>query len=385
MVLSEPQFYPAIYVLVSKLLDEFGKLVYDRLYTLAVSPSSSRLYGQNQHNFVPQSAADHDQSNNNGPSSNHHHHPNSTESVDSDSVTAPIDDEKGIAAEDGWTDSLPLNFRSSHCSNLCSAKCSNWFSKISAIRELVPRVLIEIALFRCLRFLYPLWRWMEYSKLLMLRLRGISDPLIAGYVRLFAAEQMFVAFGTASFRFQLRSNVVVDSVETLYVAAVHDVLFVFGAMFRSKFASIDCVFYAQMESVDYLNLYHPLFEALFAILNHGDVFAAAHELGLYLRRHIEPELLALIDLDSFLNVEAKRKADPFVLRLDRAANIYNKHRSDSGLSAIGSDGRRRRTRKSEPHSIAAFVDMLAEGTDGEEEQLRDDGGGAAIPKETVSK
>ena len=280
-----------------------------------------------------------------------------------------MDDEKGGAVDSA--DALPLNFRSSHCSNLCASKCSNWFYKIAAIRELAPRILIEIALFRSLRFLYPLPRWMEYTKLLLRRLRGISDPLIAGYVRMFAAEQIFVAFGTASFRFEAPSSSskgnavdIVDSVEAVYLKLLHDVLFVFGAMYRTKFASIDCVFYAQMESADYLNLFRPLFEALFGILNHGDVFATAHDLELFLRRHIEPELLALIDLDSFLKIETKRPPDPYVLRLDRAANIYNKHRSDSGP--------RRRNRKSEPATIAAFVGMLEEeGADREDAQSQE--------------
>lgn len=374
LVLTEPQFYPAIYVLVSKLLDEFGQLVYDRLFALAVSPSSSHLYGQNQHNFVPQSTETETENGQPIDTNNHHsHHPKSRESVDSES--ALIDDEKDIF-DDDQSEALPLNFRDSHCSNLCQTKCGNWFFKIAAIRELVPRILIEIALFRSLRFLYPLSRWMEYIKLLMLRLRGISNPLIAAYVRLFAAEQIFISFGTASFQFESvdskdsnpSNRRTVDLVETVHVQALHDVLFVFGSMYRTKFAFVDCVFYAQMESADYLNLFHPVLETLFGILEHQKVFGSAHELKLYLHRHIEPELLSLIDLDSFLNIETKSSSDSYRLRLDEAANIYNKHRSNSGLNGVD---RRRRNRKSEPATIAAFVELLEEERDGDDGQIKE--------------
>jgi len=80
---------------------------------------------------------------------------------------------------------LPYNFSYTHCSNLCKIKTQNWFLKISAVRELVPRLLIEISLLRSLRFIYSLKDIANYLQLLVQRLRGISDPLISAYINIF--------------------------------------------------------------------------------------------------------------------------------------------------------------------------------------------------------
>lgn len=60
--------------------------------------------------------------------------------------------------------------------------CENWFYKIASIRELLPRLYMEIAILRSYSFLTQ----SEFSQAL-LRLtqiiRGIGDPLVATYVR----------------------------------------------------------------------------------------------------------------------------------------------------------------------------------------------------------
>lgn len=60
--------------------------------------------------------------------------------------------------------------------------CQNWFYKIASIRELLPRLYVEIAIMKSYSFLTQT----EFNQAL-LRLtkviRGIGDPLVAAYAR----------------------------------------------------------------------------------------------------------------------------------------------------------------------------------------------------------
>lgn len=58
----------------------------------------------------------------------------------------------------------------------------NWFYKISSIRELLPRIYVEIALIRSYEFLSK--GFLEDAlQRLTLMIRGIADPLVATYLR----------------------------------------------------------------------------------------------------------------------------------------------------------------------------------------------------------
>lgn len=62
--------------------------------------------------------------------------------------------------------------------------CLNWFYKIASIRELLPRLYLEIALLKSVSFLTQ----SEYSQTLIRlsqMIRGIGDPLVAAYARCF--------------------------------------------------------------------------------------------------------------------------------------------------------------------------------------------------------
>lgn len=382
-VLQEPQFYPAIYVLVSKLLDKFGNLVYDRLYNLNISTDGAQHHesAQYQHNFVPQSNSDEDGQQQQ--QYNKRKRGSSSEASDDNDKgwttmfskknkekvsDASSDGDRNVYGNDNnndyddekhqqfiqmqksqkggnnMEDALPINFRASHCSNLCQTKCGNWFFKISAIRELVPRILIEISLYRTLRFLYPIPELLEYTKLLVQRLRGISNPLIAAYVRIFALEQIFGTFGTNSFIYDdengKKSNnnnesngngkkkdnkFDFDMIEDIYLMVLNDILFIFKSMYDSNFKDINCVFYGQMASEDYLNLFNPIFDLIFDILKYNKVIKNVNDMKLYLDNKINPDLLKLIDLNSFLGI---KDSDPYILNLDNTNNIYNQNNDD---------------------------------------------------------
>ncbi|XP_042006447.1 VPS35 endosomal protein sorting factor-like isoform X2 [Salvia splendens] len=64
--------------------------------------------------------------------------------------------------------------------------CNNWFSKVGSIRELLPRIYLELALLPCWRFLH------DHPETILKRLvemtRGIADPLASAYCRLYLAQ-----------------------------------------------------------------------------------------------------------------------------------------------------------------------------------------------------
>lgn len=116
-----PQFYPSMFVMLSEILDSFGDLVFQRIFSKAneVLPKDSKLKISFNSNDVPQDAKE---------------------------------------------------------------TCRNWFYKTACIREVLPRLYIEIALLRCYRFLND----SDFPKLLgrlASLIRGIADPLVALYAR----------------------------------------------------------------------------------------------------------------------------------------------------------------------------------------------------------
>ncbi|KAF6031522.1 C16orf62 [Bugula neritina] len=121
---SVMQFYPSKFVLVTEILDTFGKLVYNRIF----EKSTYKPAG-------------------------------STKSVQ-----------------------LPADFTPDQVPESAKETCRNWFFKISSVRELIPRFYVEAAILKCYSFFKPSEMSDALSRLAVM-VRGIGNPLIAAYSR----------------------------------------------------------------------------------------------------------------------------------------------------------------------------------------------------------
>lgn len=135
-------FYPSKFVLITDILDIFGKLVYERLKVKAeyYKPGSK----------VPTS--------------------------------------------------LPDNFTPDMVPENAKETCRNWFYKIASIRELVPRLYVEMAIIKSYSFLTT----SEFNTALLRitqMIRGIGNPLIAVYARCYLCRVGLALNKTSDFEF----------------------------------------------------------------------------------------------------------------------------------------------------------------------------------------
>ncbi|CRK98610.1 CLUMA_CG011946, isoform A [Clunio marinus] len=114
---SVMQFYPSKFVLITDILDIFGKLVYDRLKSKSENEKS-----------------------------------------------------------------LPENFSPDMIPESAKETCLNWFYKIASIRELLPRLYVEMCLIRCYKFINPKEIDQSLQRISKM-IRGVGDPLVAAYAR----------------------------------------------------------------------------------------------------------------------------------------------------------------------------------------------------------
>eukprot|EP01038_Epipyxis_sp_PR26KG_P006507 gene6507-8945_t len=133
-----PQFYPAMFVMVTNVLDRFGEMVYNRLK----SKAEEALNDEATSNTIS---------------------------------SANRGTKKLKLPEDFACNDVPISARET---------CRNWFYKTACIRELLPRFYIEVALFKCFRFLTE--SSTDFGPILSRLasiIRGIGDPLVAQYAR----------------------------------------------------------------------------------------------------------------------------------------------------------------------------------------------------------
>ncbi|XP_070033355.1 uncharacterized protein [Nicotiana tomentosiformis] len=94
--------------------------------------------------------------------------------------------QKAEYTEDGTLVHLPDNFRATEICAEAKETCYNWFFKVGSIRELLPRIYLELAIFHCWRFL--LQKPADNLPRLVMMARGIADPLVSFYCRLYLAH-----------------------------------------------------------------------------------------------------------------------------------------------------------------------------------------------------
>ncbi|KAK8706019.1 hypothetical protein V6N13_049601 [Hibiscus sabdariffa] len=83
--------------------------------------------------------------------------------------------------------SLRENFGASDVPTDAKETCYNWFCKVGTIRELLPRIYLELAIFPCWRFLIE--QPAESLQRLVMMTRGLADPLASAYCRLYIAHR----------------------------------------------------------------------------------------------------------------------------------------------------------------------------------------------------
>ncbi|XP_006365949.1 UPF0505 protein C16orf62 homolog isoform X2 [Solanum tuberosum] len=94
--------------------------------------------------------------------------------------------QKAEYTEDGTLVHLPGNFQATEICAEAKETCYNWFCKVGSIRELLPRIYLELAICHCWRFLSE--QPANNLPRLVMMARGIADPLASFYCRLYLAH-----------------------------------------------------------------------------------------------------------------------------------------------------------------------------------------------------
>ncbi|XP_052836672.1 VPS35 endosomal protein sorting factor-like isoform X2 [Drosophila gunungcola] len=179
------QFYPSQYVLITDILDVFGKLVYERLRAKA--------------------------------------------SGDPAASATTLEREREAARD----------------------TCQNWFYKIASIRELLPRLYLELSIFKCYEFLSSSRE--EYERILQRlthQLRGIADPLVSSYARCYL----------------VRMGVTLTPSKTYIRENFSDLFVIYPQIFR--FVARFNLHPEIVTASSYLQLYAPAFDYMFLCLVH---------------------------------------------------------------------------------------------------------------------
>jgi len=124
------KFYPSKWTICTEILDTFGKLVYERIWERAA-----------EHNPAT-----------------------------------------------GTTTYLPDNFSPKDVPEVARETCRNWFFKIASIRELLPRIYVEMAIIKCYAYLSQ-DSYRDVINRLCMMIRGVGDPLVAMYLRTYLARK----------------------------------------------------------------------------------------------------------------------------------------------------------------------------------------------------
>lgn len=193
-----PQFYPSMYVLLTTVLDTFGDLVFHRIR------------------------------------------------------------DRGIETTENIFKALPADFKPSDVCSSAKETCRNWFFKTACIRELMPRLYIDMALIKSYRFLEEC----DYPKIfsrLSRAIRGIGDPLAATYARAFLATKIN-SVACCYYEDDTLYRRPSDPLRKTLLEAFDDFMFTFKSYKAENFAKITHVASNKVDADKYVDLYSPALE-----------------------------------------------------------------------------------------------------------------------------
>jgi hypothetical protein len=125
-----PMYYPTIFVMVTNALEDFGRKVYGRLFKKCQDTIDKECAEANKASY-----------------------------------------------------DFPTQFSVSEVPQAAQEICRNWFYKASCIRDLVPRLYVEITLASCYSFLMDRSKYLNELDRLALQLRGLGEPIVCTYAR----------------------------------------------------------------------------------------------------------------------------------------------------------------------------------------------------------
>jgi hypothetical protein len=191
-----PMYYPSMFVRVADVLDTFGSCVFERLKGVAEAEQAR------------------------------------------------------MGAARGST--LPSDFASGDVGAEAQETARNWVFKLSCIRELLPRLYVEISLLELYRFLHTTADFAPIILRLSHSIRGVGDPLVASHVRWYLARAAARLIHDPS---RLR-----DSLTT----AVTDYIYTFPDVIRAATKSAP-----SLAPSSYLRLHAPAVAWLVAVVGDG--------------------------------------------------------------------------------------------------------------------
>jgi hypothetical protein len=206
---SVPHFYPTAFVLATEILDTFGDLVFERIKSKGIHEEAKKK--------------------------------------------KPLE----ITPDDVLDESRET--------------CRNWFYKIASIRELLPRIYMEICILKAYQFLHGSTIYEEACVRLAKMTRGIGNPLVAAYARAYLARRGLEVLPTSKEYLSICFN---DQVAALVVQTknIDKVLAKIDQQARAILPFLFCCFLTpplQITQETYLDLFTPAWDWICAIYGKG--------------------------------------------------------------------------------------------------------------------
>ena len=288
---SVPQFYPSMYILLGNILDTFGDLVYDRLKSLATKDQ----------NII-----------------------------------------------------LPYDFTCDHVSHEAQITCKNWFYKTACIRELIPRLYIDLALIKSYRFITK----DDYSlilKRLSKTIRGIGDPLTAIYARCYLANKARqLNYLLNPYHIATTLKPLKDSYKQAILEAYDDFMFTIKALHEHKFQGIKVIDQQILTINEYMFLFSPALEWILQNIAYGSTKSICyalfeqykayyphavilyHLLGAYKHSNfINEKALTFIELiKNCIKINQKLEISKLYLQLGKSLQHFVANKADEKLTIL---------------------------------------------------